>query len=315
MPRPVVIAHRGASGYLPEHTLEAKAAAHAMRADYLEQDIIASRDGVLLVLHDIWLESVTDVAVQFPGRSRADGHFYAIDFDYAEIAQLNVHERTAPLASDRSQQEQLFGERFPADKGRFHVTTLQDELEFIAGLNQSTGRRAGIYPEIKDPAWHMQNGIDLTHLVTTALDDFGYLQPSAPGDSPAIYLQCFDAAELQRIRRDLDPAIPLVQLLTDDDDMSDAALDAIAEYAQGIGPPFVALTDRNDPVSPGRVCGAAQERGLQVHPYTFRRDRLPSFAADFDSLVRFFVAQVGVDGLFTDFPDLAVAVIDDLDLN
>lgn len=316
MPRPVVIAHRGASGYLPEHTLEAKAAAHAMAADYLEQDIIASRDGVLLVLHDTYLEFVTDVAQQFPGRARSDGHYYAIDFDYAEIAQLTVHERTSPRAEDSSEEQQLFPGRFPSNRGRFRVSTLQDELELIAGLNRATGRRTGIYPEIKDPAWHVENGIDLTHLVITALEDFGYLDSSGSDEPPAAYLQCFDASELRRIRSDLNPPIPLVQLLTGEDDMSDAALDAITEYAQGIGPAYFSLVnDSAETATSNGLCSAAQSRGLQVHPYTFRRDRLPPFSTEFEALLRFFATEVGVDGLFTDFPDIAVAVINDLNLN
>jgi glycerophosphoryl diester phosphodiesterase len=287
MTGPVVIAHRGASGYLPEHTLEAKAAAHAMGADYIEQDIVASRDGVLLVLHDIYLEYVTDVAQQFPGRARDDGHYYAIDFDYAEIAQLSVHERTFQR-DPADAPSQLFPDRFPADRGRFRVSTLQDELELIVGLNRSTGRNAGIYPEIKDPAWHVENGVDLTHLVLTALEDFGYFDAPATGDRPAVYLQCFDANELRRIRRDVNPPVPLVQLLTGEDDISTAALDRIARYAQGIGPPYFSLVDTaSGPIAANDICGAAQARGLAVHPYTFRRDRLPSFSNDFSDLLRF----------------------------
>lgn len=317
MADPVVIAHRGASGYLPEHTLEAKAAAHAMGADYLEQDIIASRDSVLLVLHDVYLESVTNVEQLFAGRARADGHCYAIDFDYEEITQLTVHERTsAGSESGAGRHEQLFPGRFPVSQGRFRVATLHDELELIAGLNQATGRQVGIYPEIKDPRWHIENGIDLTQLVMTALEEFGYLDPTATHEPPRAYLQCFDSDELQRVRRDLNPAVPLVQLLSGDDDLSATALDAIAQYAQGIGPAYVSLVRQSgDSVASNGTCAAAQARGLQVHPYTFRRDRMPPFSNDFESLLRFFATDVGVDGFFTDFPDIAVAVLADLNLN
>jgi len=317
MARPSVIAHRGASGYLPEHTAEAKAAAHAMGADYLEQDIVASRDGVLLVLHDIYLEAVTDVAVRFPDRARADGHFYVIDFDYAEIAQLNLRERmTADPESRAGAAQQLFADRFPADRGRFRVSTFEAELELIAGLNHSTGRAAGIYPEIKDPAWHRDNGIDLTHLVVTALEDHGYFAAVGSEGRPAAFLQCFDAQELRSIRRTIDPPVPLVQLLTADDDFTPAALDAIAEYAQGIGPGYQSLVgNENGGVIPNAVCTNAHARGLIVHPYTFRRDRLPPFAADFTALIRLFAIDVGIDGLFTDFPDIAVEVLDEIGLN
>jgi len=317
MTTPVVIAHRGASGYLPEHTLEAKATAHAMGADYIEQDIIASRDGVLLVLHDVYLESVTDVESRFAGRARTDGHYYAIDFDYDEIAQLNIHERTRPREQgEAGAVEQVYPDRFPDGLGRFRVATLRDELELITGLNAATGRQAGIYPEIKDPAWHFDNGIDLTHLVLTALDEAGYLAPAAAHEAPRAYLQCFDADELQRIRRDFDPDIPLVQLLGGRDDMSAAGLDSIAQYAQGIGPGYFSLISQDgDATEANSVCEAAQERGLKVHPYTFRRDQLPAFSNDFTELLRFFAAEVGVDGVFTDFPDIAVAVFNDLNLN
>ena len=93
---PIVIAHRGASGYLPEHTLAAKALAHGLGADYIEQDVVATRDSQLVVLHDLYLDDVTDVALKFPGRQRSDGRHYVIDFDLAELEQLTVFERRAP---------------------------------------------------------------------------------------------------------------------------------------------------------------------------------------------------------------------------
>lgn len=287
-----------------------------MDADYIEQDVIASRDGVLLVLHDVYLESVTDVAARFPNRGRADGHFYAVDFDYEEIAQLNVHERTVADENDSTVQRQLFADRFPATRGRFGVATLQDELDLIAGLNASTGRRVGIYPEIKDPAWHLEHGIDLTHLVVTALEDAGFFDEPREGDPPPVYLQCFDAEELRRIRRDVDPPIPLVQLLTGDAPMTAASFERIADYAQGIGPPYLALVDRDaEPPAENGLCRLAQSSGLLVHPYTFRSDLLPPFSSSFAELIEFFALQAGIDGLFTDFPDRAVAVIDELNLH
>jgi glycerophosphoryl diester phosphodiesterase len=92
----LVIAHRGASGYLPEHTLEAKVLAYEMGADYLEQDLVLTKDDVPIVMHDIHLETISDVALRFPDRKRSDGQFYALDFTLAEIKQLRVNERINP---------------------------------------------------------------------------------------------------------------------------------------------------------------------------------------------------------------------------
>jgi glycerophosphoryl diester phosphodiesterase len=92
-PAPLVIAHRGASGYLPEHTLEAKVMAHAMGAPYIEQDVVLTKDDVPVILHDIHVDTISDVASRFPGRQREDGRFYALDFTLAELKQLRVTER------------------------------------------------------------------------------------------------------------------------------------------------------------------------------------------------------------------------------
>src|SRR5688572_24954616 len=96
MTPPFVIAHRGASGYLPEHTLAAKALAYGLGADYLEQDVVATRDGRLVVLHDLHLDDISDVARRFPGRQRADGRHYVVDFDLSELETLRVFERRTP---------------------------------------------------------------------------------------------------------------------------------------------------------------------------------------------------------------------------
>ena len=117
----IVIAHRGASGYLPEHTLAAKAAAHAMRADYIEQDVVLSKDGVPMVLHDIQIDTVTDVAQMFPDRARADGRFYAIDFTLDELKALTVSSASTSTAS------RSFPGRFPRGAASFQIPTLAEE--------------------------------------------------------------------------------------------------------------------------------------------------------------------------------------------
>ena len=190
--RPVVIAHRGASGYLPEHTLPAKALAHAMGADYLEQDVVATRDDELVVLHDIHLDRVTDVAERFPGRERDDGRFYVRDFDLAEIRLLRVHERRD------EQGRPVYPKRFASADEPFHVHTLAEEIRFIHRLNETTGRTAGIYPEIKAPAWHREEGVDIAPGLLEILDRSGYSRHSDP-----VYVQCFDVAEVRRLRNEL----------------------------------------------------------------------------------------------------------------
>ncbi|HVS22519.1 MAG TPA: glycerophosphodiester phosphodiesterase family protein, partial [Gammaproteobacteria bacterium] len=166
---PIVIAHRGASGYLPEHTLEAKALAFGLGADYLEQDVVATRDAELVVLHDPYLDDVTDVAERFPGRRREDGRHYAIDFDLVELRQLAVSERRR--SGSRGAR---FPARFPPETAIFRIATLEEELALISGLNRSTGRNVGIYPEIKHPQWHREHGIDLARLLIDKLYAHGY---------------------------------------------------------------------------------------------------------------------------------------------
>lgn len=306
MATPLVIAHRGASGYLPEHTLEAKVLAHAQGADYLEQDVVATADGELIVLHDIYLELVTDVERVFPDRQRDDGHYYAIDFTLADIRQLKVGERRWP-----GRPGPAFQDRFPADARPFRVSTLAEELQLVRGLNRSTGRPVGIYPEIKHPGWHMQHGVDLPRLLLSALEAFGYRAPEDP-----VFVQCFDAAALRRTREELGTALKLVQLIDQSqasrDLVSPEGLDRIAEYAQGIGPAYPQLLTATPEVVVTPLMAEARRRGLTVHPYTFRRERLPDYASSLEALLELFYRDVGVDGVFCDYPDVAVRVRDAL---
>jgi glycerophosphoryl diester phosphodiesterase len=308
----VIIAHRGASGYLPEHTLEAKAYAHALGAHYLEQDVVATRDDELIVLHDIHLDRVTDVARRFPGRARDDGRFYARDFDLDEIRTLTVWERRGTDGVSA-----VFPARFPTGTGAFRVPTLREEVKLIQGLNRSTGRVAGIYPEIKRPAWHRSEGVDISRLVLAQLDDLGYRT-----GADDVFLQCFDAAELRRIRSELGCQLKLVQLLAEnswnesDSDyeylQTPAGLQEIAAVAEGLGPWIGHLVSTAEvdgqPVSTGLV-SAAHEAGLVVHPYTFRAEQLTPGFESLGEMVAWFVDTLAIDGLFTDFPDRALAAV------
>ena len=299
---PLVIAHRGASGYLPEHTLAAKALAFGMQADYVEQDVVITRDGQPIVLHDIHLDTVTDVARKFPDRDRDDGRYYAIDFSLAEIKQLRVHERVAPKTH-----KPVFGQRFPVNESLFQIPSLAEELQLVQGMNRTMRRRVGVYPEIKLPAWHRRQGQDISGIVLNVLKRFGYEEDSDP-----VYVQCFDANELKRIRVEIGSHLKLVQLLRDDcetETYSKASLRAIAEYADGIGPPLTCVVTTADDQSPQitSVVDLAHQYGLFVHPYTFRADAMPDYAENFHDLHKIFFKRAGVDGIFTDFPDRSVA--------
>lgn len=302
-PRPVIIAHRGASGYLPEHTLPAVALAYAMGADFLEQDVVLSKDGVPVVLHDVQIDTVTDVAQRFPGRNRPDGRYYAIDFALAELKQLRVTERFSPKSGAA-----VYPERFPIWQASFQIPTLEEELELIRGLNQSTGRSTGIYPEIKAPAWHREQGQDISRIVLEVLNRHGYQSKDDP-----IWLQCFDFDEVKRIRQELGYSGKLVQLLgkSSPELQSRQGLEEIAKVADGIGPELshVVAGMTNGVLRVGELVKHAHELHLAVHPYTLRADELPGYATSFEELCRIFFVEAGVDGAFTDFPDRASAFV------
>lgn len=299
---PLVIAHRGASGYLPEHTAEAQAMAVGQGADFIEYDVVLSRDGVPVVLHDITLDTVTDVASRHPGRARPDGRFYVIDFDMAELAGLRVLERFDPRSN-----EPVFPGRFPHRLGEFRIVTLSDAIALVQGLERSTGHSIGIYPEIKRPAWHRQEGRDISRIVLDTLAAAGY---GGAGDE-RLYLQCFDWAETQRIRDELGYQGPLVQLIgrnswadaagTDYDALlTDPGLAELAAIVDGIGPFIGLLVDAEG--SPTDLGTRAATVGLDVHAYTVRADALPDWAPDLATLVDGLV-EAGATGLFTDHPD------------
>jgi len=261
-----------------------------MGADYLEQDVIATRDGALVVMHDITLDDVTDVAEQYPQRARADGHFYCIDFDLEEIRTLKISERRG------TDGKRKYPGRFSLNAGRFEVVTLEEEIRFIQGLNMSTGRTVGIYPEIKEPQWHRSEGFDLTENMVHLLQKYGYRSADDP-----IYLQCFDHQELIRVEKEFGLRIKLIQLMRTTQDLP--PLEDIGRYAKGIAPSISLLHQEMTPTS---LLNDAHEVGLVVHAYTLRADRLPAGLGDFEATLEFLVGQASIDGLFTDFPDRVV---------
>jgi len=312
MKRITVIAHRGASGYLPEHTLEAAAMAHAMGADYIEQDVVLTRDDQLIVLHDLYLDAVTDVADRYPGRHRSDGRHYAIDFTLEEIRQLRVTGRDRPGASSGPDGLIL------ADAEVFRVPTLAEEMELIRQLNRSTGHAAGLYIEPKSPAWHAAEGKDLMAAVLALLADHG-LDDADDG----VILQSFDSEALLYARNALRSKLRMVQLIGENswqESPSDfdflqtgEGLSRIATYAQGIGPwiPQVVDFKSNRTFDISDLVGRAQAIGLFVHAYTLRADQLPRGAGTLANALRVLVGEVGIDGVFTDHPDEVIQLLPD----
>lgn len=288
---PLVIAHRGASGYLPEHTTEAAAFAHALGADFIEQDVVLSKDGTAVVLHDVTLNNVTNVAQVFPGRDR-EGKFYVFDFTLEELKSLNVNERVAEESR----------RRFPRDVGRFRIATLEEHIQLIQGLNRSRGREAGVYVEIKQPALHREENLDPAAEVLRILARYGYQD----ADDRA-FIQCFEEPEVLRMRTELKCRLPLIQLLSKPP--SGEQLADIARVADGIGVPITSVVKGADNGQPDctNLVAAAHQHALMIHVWTFRTDDLPDFAESSEALLNWLARDAGVDGIFTDQPDAVLS--------
>jgi len=294
---PLVIAHRGASGYLPEHTTEAAALAHALGADFIEQDVVLSQDGVAVVFHDVTLEEITNVADVFPDRGQ-NGSYYVFDFTLAELRQLSVFERFPSTENSDG------NGRFPQNTGRFRLATLDEHLQLIQGLNVSRGRNVGVYVEIKQPQLHREQNLDSSREVLRVLGKYGYRNAH-----DRVFVQCFDESELHRLRTELKCRLPLIQLLSDEP--SDERLARIAKVADGIGISIAAVIGgaADDPARPRvtNVVKAAHQHAMLVHAWTLRTDSLPDYAADPATMFNWLVREAGVDGIFTDQPDILLS--------
>lgn len=308
----IVVAHRGASGYLPEHTLPAVAMAYAMGADFMEQDVVMTRDDQLIVWHDLTLDRNTDVRHQFPGRARADGRHYVVDFDLDELRQLRVTEGYRLTAS--GEEEQIYPQRFPLWQGNFRIHTFAEQLEMVQGMNRSSGQDIGIYPEIKSPAFHHDNGKDISTAIISELKRFGYTSKDSN-----VFVQTFEFDELKRVHDEVLPALgvdlKLVQLMGDDEVyqwmLSASGMRELAQYADGVGPEkgmIIGPDSTRGNLIISSLVSDAHQAGMQVHPYTFRQDegQIPGYADDFEHMLELFFFEANVDGLFTDFPDRAV---------
>lgn len=325
----IVIAHRGASGYLPEHSLPSKAMAYAMGADFIEQDLVMTQDNHLIVLHDIYLGRVTNVAEVYPNRKRNDGHYYVIDFTLHEIRQLTT---TEGFKTENGKHIANFPQRFPLWKSSFRIHTFEEEIELVQGLNKSMGNNVGIYPEIKFPSFHRHEGKDISKAVLLILKKYGYTKKS-----DRVYLQCFDPIEIKRISNRLfsenNMEVKLIQLIAKTEwqvtviyknekvipydytwMFKPDGMQKIAEYADGIGPSLSMIVkngSKKGQLIISDIVSNAHHAGLNVHPYTFRADEglVPGYALNFEDMLSIFYYQVGVDGVFTDFPDRVVGFL------
>jgi glycerophosphoryl diester phosphodiesterase len=320
---PVVIGHRGASGYRPEHTLEAYRLAAEQGADFIEPDLVITRDGVLVARHENEIGGTTDVAElpQFADRratKEIDGTpitgWFAEDFTLAELKTLRARERI-PLARPGN----------TAYDGRFDVPTFDEILDLRERLSEGLGREIGIYPETKHPSFLREAGLPLEPPLEAALASRGLDRPDAPA-----LVQSFEPGNLRELAGRL--RTPLVQLIgargrrvwgdgrTYEQLATEAGLRDIATYAQGVGPAKEHIVPRAPGGASGEPTGfvaLAHAAGLFVHPYTFRRENQflplelrssadPAGVGDALAEVRAFLA-LGVDGIFTDNPDIAVA--------
>lgn len=305
--RPQVAAHRGASGFVPEHTLPAKTMAYALGADYIEQDVVMTKDGVLVIMHDPELDTSTDVAKKFPDRKREDGRYYVIDFTYPELQTLTVTERFDPKTG-----KSVFPDRFPGDTGiEFKIPKFEDELALVKGLNKSTGKDVGVYVEVKEPAWHEKQGKDITKAVIDMLDKYGFNAP----DAKAI-LQIFDYPAVKGAR-DKGWKGELCMLVDtdgqgqiDDKDvhkwlLTPEGIADVSKYAT-IYAPWFSLMAVPNPDGKGYkindIAETARKHGMKVHSWTHRTDKpFAGFENSRQGLDAAF-KELKLDGMFSDFP-------------
>ncbi len=308
--RPQVAAHRGASGYIPEHTLPAKSMAYAMGVDYVEQDVVMTKDGKLVVMHDIFIDTTTDVAKKFPDRHRKDGRYYASDFTFDELRTLRVTERFDPKTG-----RAVFSGRFPDSPIAYQIPSLEEEFYQVQGLNKSTGRDVSVYVEVKEPDFFMGQGLDILKAVIDTMTAFGYNSP----DSKAI-LQIFDYEAVVRAR-ELGWKGELCMLITANGQgakndkerhkwlTTPEGIREVAKYATIYAPNFNLLAVPNADgkgYTLSNLGDLARQNGMKLHSWTLRRDSLPKGFKNFDEALDVSFKQLKVDGMFSDFPDLVV---------
>ena len=338
--RPFVIAHRGASGYVPEHTLPGYFIAIQQGADYVEPDLVITRDGALVARHENEIGGTTDVASrpEFASRKTTksiDGNdvtgWFTEDFTLAELKTLRARERLPGLRKGNTRYD-----------GAFEIPTFEEVLELVAAADKQRAEdarakglpppaRIGIYPETKHPSYFAKLGLHFDDRMLAALARHGYTRRSDP-----ICLQSFEVANLKALRAKTD--LPIVQLiepsgrpfdftLTGDarsyrDLLGDAGLREIAAYADAIGPhKWMVVQFAAAGHSDTGLARRARAAGLGVHVWTLRAEneflpaslRVPGDAAtrgDLAAEIRALL-DAGITGFFSDHPDLAVRARDE----
>jgi glycerophosphoryl diester phosphodiesterase len=298
VPTPLIIGHRGAPGHRPEHTLAGYRLAAEMGADYIEPDLVSTKDGVLIARHENEIGSTTDAATRFPDRKRTktvDGMsitgWFSEDFTLAEIKTLRARERLDFRAHGWD--------------GQYEVPTFDEVIGLAQQLGKDLGRPIGVYPETKHPTYFRTIGLPLEDRMLTVLDRRGWNTAAAP-----VFIQSFET-NLREIRPKT--KIRLIQLLegkvpTDDE------LRTIKTYADGIGPNSRLIVPAGADgalQSPTDLVARAHALGLLVHVWTLRSEPVflsPSYHGDPGAEFRQF-RDLGVDGIFTDFPDAAARAL------
>jgi glycerophosphoryl diester phosphodiesterase len=325
---PIVFGHRGAAGYRPEHTVASYELAARMGADFIEPDLVSTKDGHLVVRHEPEIGGTTDVAdhPEFADRKTTkviDGTSYTgwftDDFTLAELKTLRAKERLP----DVRQRNTIYD-------GRYEIPTLQEVIDLRAKLSKELGRTVGIVPEVKHSSYFKAEGLAIEPKLVQALRENGLDR----ADSPVV-VQSFETTNLKELNREID--VPLVALLdsptvipgdvqaaggtsTFADLATPAGLKGLAEFADWVGPSksYIIPTDAaGEWQAPTSFVDDAHAAGLKVVPYTFRNENqfLPpslrssadpnAYGDAFSEYKAFF--DLGVDGVFSDNPDTAVA--------
>ena len=313
---PIIIAHRGASGERPEHTIAGYTLAIEQGADFIEPDLVLTKDGVLVARHENAISETTDVAAhaEFADRKTTktiDGKrvtdWFTEDFTLAELKTLRAKERLPMLRSANT-----------AFDGQFEIPTFAEIIELAQAKSKETGRVIGIYPETKHPSYFTSIGLPHEQPLLKMLAQYGMNSADS-----AVFIQSFEVENLKALRGKT--KVRLIQLMDSAGGPADlpgslysnmatpAGLKAIAEYADGIGPnkamaiPRTLVGNLGEPTA---LVADAHTAGLAVHPWTFRRENFflplaqksginPAAHGDLITEIRAFIAA-GVDGFFSD---------------